>query len=554
MGDACDLCDNLTDGNACDDGNPCTTGETLLNCVCQGGTPLPDTDLDGVCDAIDNCDNTANAGQEDGDGDLVGDVCDNCPVDPNGLQVDTDLDGLGDACDACPLDPNNDSDADGICGDVDNCPTVANAGQEDADADGNGDACDICPGFNDLADADTDGVPDGCDNCVNTANPLQTDTDLDGIGDDCDNCPNTPGVIGSACNDGNPFTGSDVLQNDCSCAGTPVPCDNWVLTVNADGAGSEITWQMIDATSPFVLASGGPYLNNSTNTPTICVPQGACFNLTFTDGGNNGIVGGGWKLVDNFGRRILDNTGNGGCFGTTSTNSEAFCNQPSSTQTVIATDCDRVNWLAGDVITASPDAAVSAQYGIGLQTDDGYWFWFTNPCGGYTRKIFRNHATSGGNGPANAVRAAKLKLSTIVTNPLPSGTLLNVRVRTQVNGGVGNWGPACLFKIDPTACTLTQLNNTIGDPNLSCGVTGKVVGASGNAGVHLHGARAGQLRWWSYLLPVWCGMHRGDHQQLDPLHSTLHRWWWRPHRYGEHGGLQHVPEPQPWRSVVPEHV
>ncbi|MBL0043183.1 MAG: lamin tail domain-containing protein [Flavobacteriales bacterium] len=366
--------------------------------------------------------------------------------------VDADSDGTADCLDGCPLDANK--IAPGVCG----CGVadVATTWYTDIDVDGFGDPATGVPGFT----------------CLPPLGSVQDNTD---------DCPTLFGKNGDACNDNNPFTRAMPIVA-CACVGTPVPCDNWVLTVNVDGAGSEITWQMIDATSPFVLASGGPYLNNSTNTPTICVPQGACFNLTFTDGGNNGIAGGGWKLVDNFGRRILDNTGNGGCFTTTSTNSEAFCNQPSSTQTVIATDCDRVNWLASNVITASPDAAVSAQYGIGDQTDDGYWFWFTNPCGGYTRKIFRNHATSGGNGPANAVRAAKLKLSTIVTNPLPSGTLLNVRVRTQVNGGVGNWGPACLFEIDPTACTLTQLNNTIGDPNLSCGVTGKVVGASGNTG------------------------------------------------------------------------
>lgn len=36
----------------------------------------PDGDGDGVADSLDNCPNTANAGQEDRDGDSVGDVCD----------------------------------------------------------------------------------------------------------------------------------------------------------------------------------------------------------------------------------------------------------------------------------------------------------------------------------------------------------------------------------------------------------------------------------------------------------------------------------------------
>jgi hypothetical protein len=125
---------------------------------------------------------------------------------------------------------------------------------------------------------------------------------------------------------------------------------------------------------------------------------------------------------------------------------------------------------------------VSAQYGIGVQTDDGYQFWFQSTCGSYSRQIFRNHATSGGQGPANAIRATKLSLSTIVTSPLPVGELLNVRVRSRVNGVNGNWGPACRFRLDPTACTVTQLNSTVSSPNYSCGVSGKVVGASGNTG------------------------------------------------------------------------
>ncbi|MBR9758172.1 MAG: T9SS type A sorting domain-containing protein, partial [Algicola sp.] len=37
---------------------------------------------------------------------------------------------------------NNDSDGDGVCGDVDNCPDTSNADQADADSDGMGDACD----------------------------------------------------------------------------------------------------------------------------------------------------------------------------------------------------------------------------------------------------------------------------------------------------------------------------------------------------------------------------------------------------------------------------
>jgi hypothetical protein len=43
----------------------------------------PDTDLDGVCDATDNCLNVPNIDQADADGDHIGDACDACPSNPN---------------------------------------------------------------------------------------------------------------------------------------------------------------------------------------------------------------------------------------------------------------------------------------------------------------------------------------------------------------------------------------------------------------------------------------------------------------------------------------
>jgi hypothetical protein len=63
------------------------------------------------------------AGDTDGDG--TDDICDSCPKVANADLADSDFDGIGDACDKCPNDMENDTDGDGLCGDVDPDPYEA---------------------------------------------------------------------------------------------------------------------------------------------------------------------------------------------------------------------------------------------------------------------------------------------------------------------------------------------------------------------------------------------------------------------------------------------
>ena len=133
-----------------------------------------DRDGDGVENAIDNCMNDANPGQEDLDNDGAGDVCDpdidgdQLPNDfeiANGLNhldasdanLDADMDGLTNLQEfSANTDPNNaDTDSDAIQDGIDNCPALSNADQLDTDGDSQGNECD--------ADDDDDGVPDDQD-------------------------------------------------------------------------------------------------------------------------------------------------------------------------------------------------------------------------------------------------------------------------------------------------------------------------------------------------------------------------------------------------------
>ena len=180
----------------------------------------PDTDMDLIPNAIDNCPNDPNTSQEDRDHDNLGDVCDdsdadgvvdatdNCPVISNPGQADADGDRRGDACE--------DQDGDRVIDVDDNCRSIPNTNQRDNDTDGYGDACDN--------DDDDDFIDDGLDNCPLVANPDQADGDIDGVGNACDNCPLWPNPgradldgdgIGDACDADDDNDGVDDESDNC---------------------------------------------------------------------------------------------------------------------------------------------------------------------------------------------------------------------------------------------------------------------------------------------------------------------------------------------------
>lgn len=275
----CDPCDNTTDGAACDDGDACTVGETLLNCTCQGGS-FQDADLDGVCDAADICPGSDD--NEDFDSDGIPNGCDPCDNTTNGQPCSD-----GDPCTAgetlidcnCQGGVFQDSDGDTVC-----------------------DGSDVCTGFDDLADADGDSIPDGCDPCDNTSdgNPCDdgetctindvlvncvcigtpdSDVDGDGLCDTVDPCNNL--TDGQPCDDLDPCTDNDVMLN-CTCTGTFADVDSDGLCDNIDPCNDNTDGSVCDDGDPCTTGEtllacncqGGVFQDSDGD--TVCDASDAC--------------------------------------------------------------------------------------------------------------------------------------------------------------------------------------------------------------------------------------------------------------------------------------
>jgi hypothetical protein len=339
---------------------------------------------------------------------------------------------------------------------------------------------------------DCEGVPGGtalpgtpCDDGLATTGNDTWNPNCQCVGQliDCEGVPGGSALPGTACDDGIVGTINDTWTNDCQCQGTPTNCtENITLNITVDAFGSQTTWTIFEAGTSNVVTQGGPYPDGIAGSVIIeerCVPAG-CYRLVVSDAAGDGISGGGYVLrtSGSNGQRIVDNSNNGG-FGTTSAiiGGGGFC-LPVGNDRLIFTSCDKLDWVSGQFIVANPNQAVSDLWvpnapNSQQSSNTGYDFWFFDPNGSYGYLRFRSHATSDGYPASGPTRACHLRINNWSPNPIPTGVLMNVKVRSRINGVNSAWGPACRFKIDPVraACPLTKLNDIPGQTTFSCGVT-----------------------------------------------------------------------------------
>ena len=454
-------------GSSCDDGNALTVNDVLNNlCICVGTsvgcvvngdcndqdpctedacvsnacvfTPTADTDGDGTCDAIDGCPADAEkiaAGLCGCGNPEPGTTCDDGNANTTNDQIGTncicagtvigvDCEGTpggsalpGTACDDGNANTGNDTwSASCVCeGQTLDCLGVPGGTAVIGSACNDGNAC------------TTGDVYDASCACAGTFQ----DTDGDGLCNANDNCPNVAGQIGSACDDGNANTINDVLNANCACQGTPVGgcTENLTLSITLDANGSQTSWTLYDAAEVGVLDQGGPYSNGTPGaviTEDICVPAG-CYHLRFSDSGNDGITGGGYVLRNANNKRIID--ASVGSFTTTSelggVGARTFC-VPIGGLNILNNWCDRSNLLITSPVYCSSQPGAT-----------GYQFWIYDAHGSYNRRVTR---------PVSNLAPVNLN-----TNPIPTNTWLNIRVKPVFNGVPSEFGPACRVRFLPNS-------------------------------------------------------------------------------------------------------
>ncbi|MBP7156765.1 MAG: T9SS type A sorting domain-containing protein, partial [Flavobacteriales bacterium] len=322
-------------------------------------------------------------------------------------------------------------------------------------------------------------VIDNCATCVGG------NTGLTACVQDCNGVFGGSALSGTPCDDGDQLTLNDTWTPNCSCVGVPVGCpQSVILVLSTDDAPEETTWEIIPQGGGTPLCSGGPFngVPNAAIGQQCCLNDG-CYELRVMDSAGDGMTTGGYVLKTGGAEqeRIIDNT-NDGVFGSVSqvSGGQGFC-LPIGTDRLIFAHCDRLFWENYKYVVATANAAVSATWvpngANNVQpANSGYEFWFFDPDGTYSYRVFRSHNVSNGFSPANATRACHLKINawfnSALTPLIPTNKTLNVRVRGRVSGLNAEFGPACRFRIDPVlaACQPTALVNQPNLPEYSCGV------------------------------------------------------------------------------------
>ena len=252
------------------------------------------------------------------------------------------------------------------------------------------------------------------------------------------------------------------------------------LELTTDNPGSQTSWEVRREGQTTPACSGSGY-GGATTYLLPCLLTPGQFRLSVMDSAGDGICcangTGGYVLRNLLGDRVIDN-GDDGVFTVTSSVAAPF-DLPLGKDHLVDSLCGRENVFTEDHVQAAPDADVRAEFGQGNQTNDGYQFWFFDPDGGYTRRIFISHATNNYMFPAGPDRCSFLKIGNITTNRLPLNKLLNVKVRSRVNGVDRPWGPACRLRVDlPDLCPSVKLLDSPDHPWHSCGITGVLLNGS----------------------------------------------------------------------------
>ncbi|MCB0769700.1 MAG: lamin tail domain-containing protein [Flavobacteriales bacterium] len=476
-------CDQTGVGGSIQNGNPdgirLTTadGLTIIDQMSYGGTMITTegssapSDLDDAGLGVARIPNGADT--DDNGADFIR----NC-ITPGAANTfdDADMDGTVDCLDVCPGGPEPFS----ACDDG-NANTGNDIVQPDCSCLGEALDCLGIPGGPNVPGADCDDMDPNTVNDVYQANCSCLGEVLD--------CLGTPGgtaLPGSPCDDGQASTFNDVYGTDCICAGELCTEDLVLEFQNATNPGA-VTWEIRNESGTAVVLSGtNVFPANSIGTQAICLPDG-CYRLSVTDPAGDGITGYELRESGMNGRRIIDNTGNSITGTSAIANGGTFC-LPIGNTGLIYSNCDKMDWVNYQYLVCHEEPLVSAEWQVGNQNNDGYNFWIFDPNGTYSFRRFHTHAVSDGFSPASATRAARIKINGwndgALTPHIPSGVLLNVRVRGVYNWNFTEWGPTCTMMIDPVAASCPMIwlqDDPANTSDYSCNVTRNFGGPNGGA-------------------------------------------------------------------------